>query len=216
MFCSFRSLTDCNIFHYLSLFRMDTDTFDQLLSKISPIVQKANTNMRSAITAEEKLAITLRFLARGNSYHSLMYEFRVSMTSISRLVPEVCDAICQVLGTSLKAPTHTQEWLEIARGFEEKWQFPHCLGAIDGKHIHIKAPPNSGSQYYNYKSRFSIVLLAIADASYKFIAYDLGSPGSSSDGGIFKDGTLSALLRRPSFQKLLKLANDRIKFRIYY
>ena len=155
---------------------MDIDTFDLILSKISPMVQKANPSMRAAIPAEEKLAITLRFLASGNSYHSLMYEFRVSLASISLLVPEVCDAIRQARGSSLTVPSTRQEWLEIANGFEQKWQFPHCLGAIDGKHIYIKAPPNSGSHYFNYKTRFSVVLLAIADSNYQFVAYDIGSP----------------------------------------
>ncbi|KAL1246996.1 hypothetical protein QQF64_034505 [Cirrhinus molitorella] len=55
-------------------------------------------------------------------------------------------------------PTTEAAWREVAAGFETKWQFPNCLGAIDGIHIYIQPPANSGSTYHNYKSRFSIVL----------------------------------------------------------
>lgn len=60
-------------------------------------------------------------------------------------------------------PASETEWLEIAKGFEEKLNFPHCIGALDGKHIQIQAPANSGSFYYNYKGTHSIVLLALVD-----------------------------------------------------
>ncbi len=75
------------------------------------------------------------------------------------------------------SPAAQEEWKKIADGFQRRWQFPHCIGAIDGKHMRIKAPQNSGSSWYNYKGFFSMVLLATCDSSYKFTWIDIGQYG---------------------------------------
>ena len=63
--------------------------------------------------------------------------------------------------------------MEIGNKFKEKWNFPHCLGAIDGKYIVIQAPPRSGSEFFNYKTR-SLVLLDVCNARYEFTPVDIG------------------------------------------
>ena len=97
--------------------------------------------------------------------------------------------------------------MQLADEFESKWQFPHAVGAIDGKHINVKAPANTGSEYFNYKKQFSFVLLAIADANAKFIAFDLGSAGGQSYNGIFKHGSLGAVCKSEYFPPPEKVGN---------
>jgi hypothetical protein len=99
----------------------------------------------------------------------------------------------------LQVPGSIEEWEEIAGAFLRKWQFPNCVGALDGKHVIIRAPNFSGSIYYNYKHTFSIVLLAMVDANYKFLYVDVGCQGRLSDGGIFRNSSLSRVLETNSF-----------------
>ena len=83
---------------------------------------------------------------------------------------------------------------EFARTFYDVWQFPNCIGALDGKHVVLQPPPNSGSYYFNYKHSFSIHLLPLVDGDYKFLYVDVGCNGRVADGGVFRNSTLFAAL----------------------
>ena len=58
----------------------------------------------------------------------------------------------------------------------------------------MRRPINSGSYYFNYKGFFSIVLLGLVDADYKFIYIDVGCNGRISDGGVYRNSSLSQAL----------------------
>ena len=89
-----------------------------------------------------------------------------------------------------KYPTTPDEWKELEREFRIRWNVPHALGVLDGKHVALKKPNNTGALYHNYKGFFSIVMLALVDGQYKFRWLDAGTAGSCSDAQIFNASQL--------------------------
>lgn len=131
------------------------------------------------------LYIYFRYLATGETYASLAFQFRAHKSTISKIVPSCLQSIVKrLLNTAMPAPT-TESLKHNITEFFAKWNYPNCCGAIDGKHVRIKCPPKAGSAFFNYKDFHSIVLLAIVDANYKLIAVDVGSYGREGDAGIF-------------------------------
>lgn len=166
--------------------RMTPDLFYWLLDKLVPRIQKQDTFWRSAIEPGVRLALTLRFFATGDSYMSLSYSWLVAHNTISKIVRDVAEAIIEEFGQDLLSPPVTADkWQEVAAKFERRWNFPHVLGAIDGKHVAIRCPKSTGSIYYNYKGFYSIVMLALVDGDYRFIWVDAGSNGACSDAQIW-------------------------------
>ncbi|XP_050315429.1 uncharacterized protein LOC126749803 [Anthonomus grandis grandis] len=161
-------------------------------SMLVPLMEK---NMDNLITLQSSFAThTFRYLATGDSMTSISFSFRIAHSTISQIIRETCDAIWECLHEKVLPKPDEDTWRNIAEGFSEKWQLPHCVGAIDGKHVIIQAPPKSGSTYYNYKGSHSIVLMALCDANYKFIMVDIGAEGRHSDGGIFKNSNMGRLI----------------------
>lgn len=93
--------------------RMSASDFENLIVLISKKVAKQNTNFRDSISVKDRLAVTLRFLATGDSYQSLTYLSKISVSSISRIIPEVCDALNEVLQDYIKVKNN-KSWYFIS------------------------------------------------------------------------------------------------------
>ena len=62
------------------------------------------------ISAAERITLTLRFLATGETNKSLSYQFRISRAAISNITEDVCDAIVKnVAPEFLKVPSSPKE-----------------------------------------------------------------------------------------------------------
>ena len=80
---------------------------------------------------------------------------------------------------------------DIVDGFDTCWGFPQCAGVIDGTHIPILHPAgDSGSDYYNRKGFYSIIMQAVVDYGGKFLDIYIGWPGKVHDARVFANSSL--------------------------
>eukprot|EP00795_Rhopilema_esculentum_P003927 gene3927-15253_t len=147
---------------------MNTETFEELLSKMKPFIEKNTTIMRMPIKADEKLAVTLHFSATGESFESLQYQFRIHKSTICKFVPCVCEAIYKTLkGDYFNFPASQEEPLPKSKDsswtqFESYEEVPFVFVADNAfplSNIYMKPYPENGStdrkRVFNYRlSRF--------------------------------------------------------------
>lgn len=117
-------------------------------------------------------------MANGDSNRKIANFFRIGRSTTYKIISEVCAVIWDCLSPLYLAQKDAYDWQIVARGFLGKWDFPNCLGAIDGKEIRIKKPAHLGSMYFNYKKFFSVKLLVACDAHYRFTWVDIGDYGN--------------------------------------
>ena len=84
---------DLDSFSFQNFLRMSMADFAYLVQLLSPTVAKEDTHFRRAITVQDRLAVTLRFLATGDSFSSLQYLCRMGKSTISGIIPEICEAL---------------------------------------------------------------------------------------------------------------------------
>lgn len=132
----------------------------------------ANTFAYKIYQGLKLFLIIIRYLSQGCSLQSIAWSHMLGKTTVRNIVIETCE------------PT-TQQYQDIANDFKRMWNMPNCAGSIDGKHVALKCPQNSGSMFHNYKKYFSIVLMGICDANCTFTSVSVGAYGSQSDGGMY-------------------------------
>ncbi|XP_052406031.1 uncharacterized protein LOC127951921 [Carassius gibelio] len=147
-----------------------------MLSRVRARITLQDINYRHPIIAAERLSIYLRTIA---------FSYRIGVSTVCQIVPQLVTAIWDCLVEDYMAVPTTDDWRSIAEGFQERWNFPLCCGVVDGK-----ASPNSGSQFH-----FSIVLLAVVDAKYRFRVIDAWGYGRTSDSGILANSAFGQALR---------------------
>ncbi|KAL4153924.1 hypothetical protein QTP88_001757 [Uroleucon formosanum] len=176
-------------------FRINYEQFNFLLTLVEEkLTLQPSNRIKKPITPAEKLAVTLRYLATGESIRLLSFAFRISHNYLSTIIKNTLAELKIKLLPIFLSDSKNIDYKQKSAEFSYKWNFTNCILAIDGKHVRIRSPNKSGTLYYNYKDFFSIVLLAMVDENYKFVAVDIGS---------FEEMKPISTCEKPSFRTLI-------------
>ncbi|CAH2001678.1 unnamed protein product [Acanthoscelides obtectus] len=134
------------------------------------------------------------YFATGCNLKALSCYFLRGHTTIREIIARTSVVIWKVLQPTYLPNPIKETWVQSARRYWELWNLPNCVGSIDGKHIRIKRPPKSGSEFINYKGYFSIVLMAVSDADGCFLTIDVGAYGRNSDGRALRESNFGKKL----------------------
>lgn len=170
---------------------MSSEAFEYLSAQLAPFISKRDTNYRKAISARQRLAITLYRLADTASYRTIANLFGIGRSTVCVIVIEVCEAIVEVLlPRYIRLPETGQEIRQQMDDLSNRSGFPQVVGCLDGCHIPIKAPQSHPEDYVNRKGFHSIILQALVDANYLFLDICVGWPGKVHDARVFRNSSL--------------------------
>ncbi|CAB4028344.1 Hypothetical predicted protein [Paramuricea clavata] len=164
-------------YEFRNNFRLSRPAFVKLCQILEPYIKK-DTFAKNMIPVQHRVLLTLYYLGKGVNFRAVPNQFGVAVPTVSVIVQQITSAINRhLLPDLIKFPT-TEEQLSATMKI---FQFPNCVGAIDGSHINIKKPVVHPTDYYNRKGNYSILIQGVCDSNGKLLSISCGHPGSIHD-----------------------------------
>lgn len=157
-------------------FRVSPSTFDYLCAHLRNAIQRRDTNMRRAIPADVRLAMTLWRLGACTEYRAVEQLFGVSRSTVCKILRDVCEAVVGILTPLYVRPPDP---VEVAAG--NGFPLPQLAGVLGSLHVPIRAPNENAAGYYNRRGWHSVVVQAAVDSRGCFWDINVGCPGRVTD-----------------------------------
>ena len=170
---------------WMENFRISRETYQYLCQKLQRVIRHEDITLRTAISVEKRVAVTLWCLATCSEYRTIAHLFGLARSIVCVIVHDTCKAIVLVLQKLFITFPSGEQLKRVVEGFESKWGMIQCVGSIDGCHIPIMPPALNHTDYYNRKGWYSVILQAVVDHDYLFQDICVGWPGSVHDARVF-------------------------------
>ena len=110
-------------------------------------------------------------LSRGDYYYTIAKKISHGLSSIQNIINEMCSIIMSSLCRKFAIFESDKQILRAIFKMESMCHFPGAFDGIEGFRIPIKCPHGRNEahkEYYNFKNFYSIFIMGIVAAYYKF------------------------------------------------
>ncbi|XP_020798836.1 uncharacterized protein LOC110176734 [Drosophila serrata] len=188
--------------YHLNYFLAITESqFRYLVQKLEPIIsQYAPQRKKKSFSAEERLAITLKYLATGEVHSCRNYCFRASKFVINEMIANICLGFYEHLNDQyVTLPKTDDQWRSAAEEMERKHNLPHCVGNLFMRSIQLQGSgsgaASSGAAGGDDRKRATVIFTGIVDADNNFQYATVERAASSRPNDIYNQTTAVELIR---------------------
>lgn len=183
----FRPRVDYGLNNFQERFRLSASNFEKLLSSLSSSLEY-QSGRSAALSPEEQLKLTLRFLATGSFYNLVGESLGVSNATVCRSIRRCVMAINDAMFHDvIKFPSDSR----VAVTFYNIGGMPSVAGCIDGTHVNIEAPwGDKEPQFVNRHGKHSINAMCVCGPNRKLYYVSARWPGSVNDARVLRNSTL--------------------------
>lgn len=160
-----------------------------------------------ALIPAQKIKVFLRYISDPGYQNSVGEVIGISQSTVSKTITEVTNKIMAKSNLWNKFPSSAEEIREAKQLWQEKYNFPSAIGALDCTHVRIPKPLDYGDEYINRKGFASLNVQATCDALDRFTSVDVQWPGSTHDSRIWKNSNICSVMRRIT-QNAVLLADE--------
>ncbi|XP_055843838.1 uncharacterized protein LOC129910464 [Episyrphus balteatus] len=180
------------IYHLNCFFDITEKQFRFLVNKLGPLITNYQPHRKKKFfSAEERLAITLKYLATGEFHSCRNYCFRASKPVILKMIGDICMNIYETLKDHfISTPKTEEEWKTISNAYYKKTRVPNCIGSLTMKHITFNKHPLKQSD-----GEDTLIFTGIVDSNDNFV-YANVEPSPNNSEKIFESSTIKGLIEQ--------------------
>uniref|UniRef100_A0A1B0B171 DDE Tnp4 domain-containing protein n=1 Tax=Glossina palpalis gambiensis TaxID=67801 RepID=A0A1B0B171_9MUSC len=159
------------VYHLNCFFNITERQFRYLVNVLAPVVTKMEPQRKKKFfSAEERIAITLKYLATGEVHSCRNYCFRASKSVIIKMIADICQKMHELLKDKYLSPPKSEEqWLSVADEIQRKHSISNCLGNLSMREIDFhNAIHRLGDDMAN-STKPGLIMAAIVDSDLNFM-----------------------------------------------